>query len=163
AHCRTLSPTSADEGLVVNARDVTERVEAERALRFQKTLLEAEGEASIDGILVISDEGRILSFNARFVEMWGIPSEVLEARSDEAALQAVLDRLVDPDAFLARVDYLYAHPDEIARDEIALLDGRVFDRYSAPVKSREGDYYGRIWFFRDVTPERRHAQELEAA
>ncbi|WP_412062197.1 PAS domain S-box protein [Rubrivirga sp. IMCC45206] len=33
ANCRTLAPDGADEGFVVNARDMTERVEAEAALR----------------------------------------------------------------------------------------------------------------------------------
>jgi PAS domain S-box-containing protein len=33
----------------------------------------------------------------------------------------------------------------------------VLDRYSAPVRSVDGDCYGRIWFFRDIT-ERREAE-----
>jgi PAS domain S-box-containing protein len=159
----TLAPDTADEGLVVNSRDITERKAAEATLRLQKTLLEAQGEASIDGILVVSEEGRILSFNQRFVELWSIPADVVTARSDEAAIQTVLAQVEDPEAFIARIDHLYAHPEERARDEIALQDGRVFDRYSAPVISSEGDNYGRIWFFRDMTIQKRHAEELEQA
>ncbi len=139
-------------------RDVTERKRAEVELRFRKTLLEAQHEASIDGILVVNSEGKMISFNRRFVEMWGIPQDVVEAGSDEAALQSVLHKLVDPDEFLAKVRYLYEHRDEESRDEIMLKDGREFDRYSAPVMSADGVYYGRIWFFRDIT-ERRQAEE----
>ena len=160
---RTMLPDSAEAGVIVNSRDVTERVESERVLRFQKTLLEAEGEASIDGILVVGPDGKILSYNKQFVALWGIPPEVVASRSDEAAIGAVLDKLADPQAFLDRVAHLYAHPDETARDEIALKDGRVFDRYTAPVRSADGERYGRIWFFRDVTAERRHAEELDQA
>src|SRR5690606_6376844 len=160
---RTLLPDSASAGIIVNSRDVTDRVEAARELRFQKTLLEAEGEASIDGILVVGEGGKILSYNERFVELWEIPPEVVAARSDEAAIGAVLAQLDDPQAFLDRVEHLYAHPDETARDEVALRDGRVFDRYTAPVRSADGEHYGRIWFFRDVTAEKRHARELEQA
>jgi PAS domain S-box-containing protein len=160
ARGRTLSPTSAAEGIVVNARDVTERVEAEETLRLQKTLLEAQGEASIDGILVVSPTGQMVSFNRRFVEMWGIPPEVVASHSDEAALQAVVDQLDDPDEFLARVAHLYDHPDEESRDEIRLRDGRVLDRYSAPVRSQQGDHYGRIWFFRDITEQKRSEEAL---
>jgi PAS domain S-box-containing protein len=87
-------------GMVVNSRDVTDRKRAEEALRFQKTLLEAQSEASIDGILVVSAEGKITSFNQRFVEMWQVPEEVIATRSDEAALQAVLDKLISPQEFL---------------------------------------------------------------
>jgi PAS domain S-box-containing protein len=159
----TLSPESVADGVIVNSRDITERRRAEAALRLQKTLLEAQHEASIDGILVVSDEGKIISHNYRFAEMWSIPPDIVDSGDDAAAIQCVLDQLRDPGEFIRRIEFLYAHPQEKARDEIALCDGRVFDRYSAPVISSEGDYYGRIWFFRDVTLQKRHAEDLEQA
>ncbi|MGH7553644.1 MAG: PAS domain S-box protein, partial [Longimicrobiales bacterium] len=116
--------------------------------------------ASVDGVLVISEDGSMLSHNRRFVEMWGIPQDVLESRSDERALQTVLDKLVDPQAFLERVQYLYEHPDEQGQDEIELKDGRVFDRRSGPVTSDDGHYYGRIWFFRDITDRKQSERQL---
>jgi len=151
------------EVIIAVARDITERKRDEEALRLQKTLLEAQGEASIDGILVVSPSGEMLSCNRRFVEMWGIPDEVAASGSDAAAIAAVLRCLDDPDGFLARVAYLYEHPDEESRDEIRLRDGRVFDRYSAPVRSNEGDHYGRIWFFRDITDRKRDEEALRAS
>jgi PAS domain S-box-containing protein len=160
---RTLRPDDPSAGVIVNSRDVTERMESELRLQMQKTLLEAQGEASIDGILVVSDEGKILSYNRRFVEMWNIPDDVVASGSDDEALKSVIDQVDDPDAFLARVAYLYANPDVEGRDEILLNDARVFDRYSAPIISGEGKYYGRIWFFRDMTAQKRHAEELEHA
>jgi PAS domain S-box-containing protein len=160
---RTLAATGPDEGVVVNIRDVTERREAEQALRFQKALLEAQGEASIDGVLAVSASGDVLSTNGRFVEMWGVPPDIVAVSRSEALLAAILERVPDPEAYAARVADLYAHPDETALDEVVLKDGCVFDRYTAPVRSRDGEHYGRIWFFRDVTAQRRHARELEAA
>ncbi len=150
-------------GIIGIARDVTERTKAQEEIRYQKTLLESQAEASIDGILVVSSQGKMISFNRRFVEMWGIPPEVVESRSDEAALRSVLGRLADPEGFLARVRYLYDHPLEESRDEIALKDGRSFDRYSAPVRSSDGVLYGRVWFFRDVTGRKRTEMELRRA
>jgi PAS domain S-box-containing protein len=147
-------------GMIVNSRDITERKRAEEALRFQKTLLEAQTEASIDGILVVSAKGEMISFNRRFIEMWEIPEEVISSRSDDAALQAVLDKLIEPQTFLARVAYLYEHPNEESRDEILLKDGRTFDRYSAPVKSTDGAYHGRVWYFRDITERKQVDREI---
>jgi PAS domain S-box-containing protein len=154
---RTLGADPA-AGIVVNTRDITERKRAEEELRFQKTLLEAQSEATIDGVPRRLRDGKIISTNRRFVDMWGIPHEVITTHSDEAALQAVQDKLLDPQEFLARVGYLYEHPDEESRDEIRLKDGRTFDRYSAPVKRADGAYYGRVWYFRDLT-ERKRAEE----
>jgi PAS domain S-box-containing protein len=127
---------------------------------FQRSLLGTQTEASAEGILVVSPEGRMVSFNRRFVEMWGIPEDVAASRSDEAALSFVRSKLADPEPFLARVSYLYEHPEEESRDEIPLLDGRTFERYSAPVRDENGNHYGRVWFFRDVTGARRTEEEL---
>jgi signal transduction histidine kinase len=102
----------------------------------------------------------MLSFNRRAVEMWGVPKHIIDSRSDELALGFVLQKLVDPQAFLAKVEYLYAHPDEESRDLIQLKDGRTFDRYSAPLKSPQGVDYGRVWFFRDVTEVKQAEEEM---
>jgi signal transduction histidine kinase len=118
---------------------------------LQAALLHAQTDALLDGILVVSSEGRVLLANRRFAEIWGIPDDVISTGSDEAALAFVRDKLVDPEAFLERVEYLYRHPDERSRDEIPLLDGRTLERDSAPVVLEDGTYEGRVWFFRDVT------------
>ena len=147
-------------GLVINARDITERKQMEEDLRLQTTLLEAQTEASLDGILVVDSAGQILSCNRRFVEMWGIPAEVMTTRSDHAALRSVVDQLVNPQAFLERIAYLYAHPDEHSQEEIRLKDGRTFDRYSTPVRGADGASYGRVWFFRDISARKQAADAL---
>lgn len=149
--------------VIAVARDISARVEAEAALRLQTALLQAQGEASIDGFLVVSQAGRILSFNQRFLDMWGLAPAVMAQGTRAAVLAALVAQLDDPAAYVARADALYANPHEEARDEIRLRDGRVFDRYSAPVVGSDGDHYGRIWFYRDVTAQTRHAAELEQA
>ena len=158
----TNTPVYDDAGRLVGvigvSMDIAERKHAEDTLRFRKALLEAQSEASEEGILVVSGDRKIISFNQCFVEMWEIPEEVLETRSDEDALRSVEDRLVSPDEFRTRIAYLYEHPDQESREEIHLRDGRTFERYSAPVKGKGGTYYGRVWFFRDVT-ERKWAEE----
>lgn len=125
---------------------------------FQAALLRATHEATPDGVLVVGADGRMLTWNARFPALWGIPDEVLRTGSDDAALESVLDKLVDPDAFIARVRELYADPVP-ARDELRLRDGRVFDRFGTPLTGDDGTYHGYAWYIRDVTADRqgRHA------
>ncbi|HVL81455.1 MAG TPA: PAS domain-containing protein, partial [Actinomycetota bacterium] len=156
---------SDGRGLLLLVQDVTARVLAERArdeaeevLRFQKQLLEIESEATIDGILVVSPEGRILYSNRRFALMWGIPDDVMAAEGESAALEWVSHSVVDAVGFAARVRYLYEHPDEVDRDEILLRDGRVFDRFSTPLRDPQAGYLGRAWYFRDITQQK----QLEA-
>jgi signal transduction histidine kinase len=146
--------------LIGTALDVSDRKSVEAELDYRRTVLESQSEATLDGVLVVDEAGRMVSFNRRFVRMWNIPPEVVSSRSDEAAIASVLHTLVSPDAFLAQVRHLYAHPDEESRDELLLRDGRTFDRYSAPIRTAEGVHYGRVWFFRDVTDQKRHEKAM---
>jgi PAS domain S-box-containing protein len=137
---------------------IAERIKAEEVLVFSNIILRTQQESSIDGILVVDEKGGILSFNQRFVDMWGIPLDVIESKSDERALQSVMDKLATPEEFTRKVKHLYEVREEICRDEVVLKDGRTFDRYSAPMLGDERKYYGRVWYFRDIT-ERKQAEE----
>jgi PAS domain S-box-containing protein len=128
---------------------------------LQGALLRAQTDALLDGILVVSDQGRILLANRRFTEIWGVPDDVIASGSDDAALAFIRDKLSDPDEFLERVASLYRNPQETSRDEIRLVDGRTIIRYSAPVVLDDGSYAGRVWFFRDVTDRVRQEREQQ--
>lgn len=149
-----------EERTVDLQKENNERKKAEINLRFQKTLLEAQQDTSDEGILLVSPKGRIISYNRRFLDLWNIPDSVAQTRSDNSALDYVIGNLVDPQDFLKRVQYLYEHPDEKSTEEIPLADGRIFDRYSSPVKSSDGVYYGRVWFFRDITLQKKAEKQL---
>lgn len=151
--------------------DVTERRKAEAEVRRlqaeleervaeRTALLSAQQETSPDGILVVGPEGRIISCNRRFVQMWGIPPEVIASGSDDAALRSVLDKLEDPEGFVRGVAELYALREERSFDEIKLLDGRVFERFSSPIGVAADRHYGRVWYFHDVTPRVRRERLL---
>ena len=121
-------------------------------------LLRAAVESGLDGMVVVSAAGRMISMNHLFVQMWPIPPDVVASGDDEAALRSVLDKVVDGAAFLERVHAVYADPSEPTRDELLLRDGRVFDRYGTPLHAPDGRYLGWAWYFRDVTAERAAAR-----
>lgn len=118
---------------------------------YDAALLRAQLETSVFGILCVDEEGRIVYFNRRFAELWRIPPRVLARRSDREALDAVLANLEDPAAFLSKVRRLYSSRREQSYDEVLLRDGRVFERYSRPVIGVGGRFFGRVWYFRDIT------------
>ncbi|MFA4917690.1 MAG: EAL domain-containing protein [Thermodesulfovibrionales bacterium] len=141
--------------------DITARKKAEEELKFRNVILSTQQEVSIDGILVVDESNSIISYNQRFVEMWGIPPKLVESKDDEPVLQYVATKPVDPEGFLARVKYLYEHKEEKSHEDIALKDGRVFDRYSAPMFGVDGRYYGRVWYFRDITERKQMEEKLQ--
>jgi PAS domain S-box-containing protein len=145
-------------GAVVTFLDITERKHAEEEIMLKNVLLSAQQEASIDGIMAVDGNGKVMLINRRFAEIWNIPPELIASKSDELLLTSVQGLLADPDAFLEKTRYLYDHRRETSRDEILLTDGRVLDRYSAPMFGPDDQYYGRVWYFRDIS-ERKRAEE----
>ena len=155
--------TSHDEiGTLAQAFNemMDERRLAEEELEFKNVILSTQQETSIDGILLVDESDTIISYNRRFVDLWEIPPELVEAQDDTPVLQWVTTKVVDREGFVARVKYLYEHREEKSLEEILLKDGRVFDRYSAPVRGDDGKYYGRVWYFHDITERKRMQDEL---
>jgi two-component system sensor histidine kinase/response regulator len=148
---------------ISQVQDITERKQVEENLKFRNIVLSTQQETSLDGILIVDEQGKIISFNQRFVDMWDIPPEVIAPHSEKSALQSVLDKIDDPESFLSRIEYLNTHRGEKSLDEIALKDGRILDRYSAPMLGPDEKYYGRVWYFRDITDRRQAESKLRTA
>ena len=135
------------------------RLYTEKQFQQAISLLNATLDATADGILVVSTEGRISSCNRRFLEMWGIDCMSAVGCRDEDLLARALPQLQNSAEFLAKVKELYSSPEAISFDVLHLKDGRTFERYSQP--QRIGNrVVGRVWSFRDVTQARHLEQEL---
>ena len=154
--------TETKDGRVVvtgTVQDISDSKRADVELHGTLSLLAATLDATADGLLVVDNAGRITSFNQRFVELWNIPAEVLDALDDTVALTFVLDQLVNPQLFVAKVRELYERPEATSHDVVEFLDGRIFERNSMPQRI-DGETVGRVWSFRDVTEQKRLEREL---
>lgn len=144
-------PGSVHVKVIGVIQDITDRKTVEEALAFNNLLLHTQQETSIDGILVVDGKDKIVNFNKRFIEIWGIPEERLESRSDEPVLSFVTSIAAQPEEFIRKVKQIYGSQNEMSHDEVVLIDGRILDRYSAPMFGPDKKYYGRVWYFRDIT------------
>jgi PAS domain S-box-containing protein len=139
---------------------VHKRKRAEEEIEFKNTILQTQQETTLDAILVVDENSQIISYNQQFIDLWRLSPQLVSARLDAPVLQSVVEQVENPEAFVARVQYLYAHRDDKSREEVQLKDGRIVDRYSAPVIGADGKYYGRVWYFRDITENKLAAQAL---
>jgi len=151
----TLMP---DGNLLAIIRDSTDRKRAEEQLQWKTAFFEAQVNSALDGILIVDSNGKTVLQNQRMLELWNYPGDIASDPDVQRRLDWVATQVVDPRSFTEYVAHLKSHPQAITHDELELVDGRVFDRYSAPVLGQDGKQYGRILSFRDVT-ERKRAQE----
>jgi diguanylate cyclase (GGDEF)-like protein/PAS domain S-box-containing protein len=153
----TITPVTLPTGdttvtyFIAIKQDISERKQVEEAVLFKTALLEAQAETTIDGILVVDESDHIVLANRQFGLQFEIPDELLLTRDDQIVLEHFIGKIDAPDAFVERVKYLYQHREEKSRDEFKLKNGKVFDRYSAPLVDSRKEYRGRIWYFRDIT------------
>lgn len=143
-------------GVRASNRDITIRKKAEKNLRDTLSLLGATLESTADGIVVVDKKGKIISYNQKFLQMWGIPDTIIATRSDDEVLDFIGEQFVDREGFFTKVKELYSSPDIESFDILKLKDGKVFERYSQPQKIGTS-IIGRVWSFRDVTE--RHLAE----
>jgi diguanylate cyclase (GGDEF)-like protein/PAS domain S-box-containing protein len=140
--------------------DITVRREAEEELNKSLSLLHATLESTADGILVVDRDGRIVSFNHKFLDLWRLPKEIIASKNDQQVLDSVINQLQHPEGFLNKVKELYEHPERESFDVLEFTDGRFFERYSTP--QRLGDkIVGRVWSFRDISERIQAETDLE--
>ncbi|NEQ81611.1 MAG: PAS domain S-box protein, partial [Moorea sp. SIO2I5] len=145
------------------ARIAIERSMAQDDVLRTNAMLKAQQEAAIDGILVVDENFRVVSYNQHFCELWQTPEQLFQANDIKELLKQLSSQLKHPEEFLAQVDYLQAHPKTTNYDELLIKDGRIFDFYSAPVLTSGGDYYGRIFCNRDITERKLSEAKLRQA
>ncbi len=155
------TPDGRIEGAFGIARDVTEQQKAQDALTFDNLLLTTQQETLPGAILVVDEHNKIISYNRNLLQMWHLSESVMEAGDEAKPLERATEQLLDPEAFLARIRYLYDHPEERCHQELQLKDGRTIERFSAPVVDRDGHHYGRLWYFIDIS-DRKRAETQQA-
>ncbi|MEO8281257.1 MAG: EAL domain-containing protein [Ideonella sp.] len=156
------SGTDLVVGIASIGEDITEYRRTSEELQFKNSMLQTQQETSLDAILVVGPDARIISNNHQFIDLWKLSPQHIGAGLDAAPMiKAVAAQVLDPEAFTARVQYLYAHQEVKSAEELLLKDGRSIERYSAPITAANNKYYGRVWYFRDITAQKQAKARVE--
>ena len=128
-------------------------------VRKQTEIIRKTLESASEGLVVVDSANTAITWNHKFVSMWGIPQQVLDTRNRAAMMRFVSSQVADSEGYLARGRALDEMPEATSDDLIEFKDGRAFERHSEPL-CVSGRIAGRVWCFRDVTNVRRREVEL---
>ena len=128
---------------------------------LRNLILESELELSKSGISVIDDKEKIVYWNKRFLEIWGLEEQDIAGKTRETVLEKILDKIVDPEQFQKTLVLAYSNREYQGTDTIENKDGKTIERKTQALES-EGKYFGRIWFFTDITEQIQKEEEMES-
>ncbi len=148
-----ISPVKSHDEIIaisIFATDITDLKLMEDSLQESLSLQNATMESVANGILVVSNQGIITSYNQKFLDMWNIHSSLVNQGYDADLLDYVMGAVKDPLKFRSKIEQLYQNPSQTSIDTIELEDGRVYQRYSQP-QIIGNKVMGRVWSFTDLT------------
>ena len=160
-----IAPFVGDDGLIAKfiaiRINITESKQAEQTLRWNRSLLQMMSNSSPLGFLVVDHrDDRILYFNTRFCEIWGIGHLADQMQSgalkNKDILPHCLPMLMDAPAFEASCAGLQDIDNRaVLEDEIAFTDNRTIRRYVTQIRDESDHYFGRFYLWEDISDRRR--------
>ncbi|MHA1967179.1 MAG: ATP-binding protein [Candidatus Hodarchaeales archaeon] len=144
--------------VLVSFLDFTELVQVKEELEKSLTILRSSLESTSNGILVIDNERKITIHNNKFLEMWNIPSKLVETRKSSHLLKYAENQVKSPDNFRDVVEGIYQNPSIETFDIIYLKNGRILERYTKPQMLNK-KVIGRVWSFHDITERKQNEED----
>jgi len=147
-------------GIIVNSRDVTDRVSAERALHDSERLYRTIVETAEEGIWMIDAAGITTFVNGRMAEMLGTTTEAAVGRDMWDFIDDDDRRTAEQNLERRRAGIAERHDFKFRRS-----DGTTFWTMlsASPMTDDDGAYRGAIALVTDISDRRRAEAELRTA
>ena len=156
--------------LILTVKEALRRYEQEQQLADQNELLIAANqdlaeslsqlvatlEATADGILVLDRSNKVLRYNQKFLDLWGISHTLSSVKDENELLKLAYTRLNQPDVY--SFGQLQSDRVENKYQLLELKNGTILE-CSAQAQNIQDKNLGLVWSFRDIT-ERQKAEQL---
>lgn len=133
-----------DRALAVRSLELSSR-ELDQA----NSVLHSTFEATVQGIIVADRDQNVLLYNKRFVQLWGIPYDLMAARNVDQVAKFISRQLTNPDEFLTGLKTIRAQK-TTTFDTLECTDGRVLERIVHPLIV-DDKVTGRVVALTDIT------------
>ncbi|MCC5639714.1 HAMP domain-containing histidine kinase [Nostoc sp. CHAB 5844] len=131
-------------------QEVVELKQKEADLEKSVALLRSIQESAANGMIAVSLEGDIISFNQQFVDMWQLPNSLAISRKSFQCQVFFENQLKQPQLFRDSMWEVKCDLHSDRYDILELKDGRVFAQYSRPQWLDE-KIIGRVWSIWDIS------------
>ncbi len=113
-------------------------------------VLRAQLEASLDGIIILNQDNKVLSYNQKFIDILGLPDDIMKYRDAMRIFEYIRTCVSDEERFKQRIIEIYQLPNRTYYEKVMLKNNSILDIYTAPIISY-GEIYGKVWYIRDIT------------
>ncbi len=112
------------------------------------------------GILFVSKEG-VTYYNPTLARVWGFTQDIhLQGMNTENLLAVVTKQVARPQEYAQHVLQVADAEENSKGYEFTLADGRMLLETTYLARGEDGQFIGRLWVYKDITQERRDAEQL---
>ena len=123
-------------------------------------ILESELEITKSGISVTDAEEKIVYWNKRFLKIWELTEKDVANKPRTSLAEQVINRIENSEKFMEILNSAYSNRKYQGTDFVRFKSGVTIERKTIALQ-KDGKYYGRIWYFNDLTKQMQREKEME--
>ena len=132
------------------------------SLERANALIHAQLEASLEAIMAVDEQGRLVAYNQKMCEICDIKAITTKNNHQDLPLLPLLQAESFPPAITQILEDTYDEPDQITHGELVIYK-RTYEYFSSSVTSPIGKFWGFVWRFRDITDRKHYETNLQEA
>ena len=140
--------------------DISERKRNLEKIQFTNTVLTTLKESSTGGILVLRNNGELVTSNQRFASIFDIEDDLINSSTGDVMHQRISSNLENSSEYLDFVSRMSVDPHEEGQLELLMKNGKTITAHSTPMISQDNTFYGRAWFWRDITIQKKNQESI---
>ena len=131
-------------------------------LERANALIHAQLEASLEGVIAVDEQGRLVVYNQKMCEICDLNTITANINHQELPLLPLLQAANPPQVITQILEETYDNPDQVIYGELD-VSKRTYEYFSSFVTSPNGKFLGFVWRFRDITDRKNYETNLHDA
>jgi diguanylate cyclase (GGDEF)-like protein/PAS domain S-box-containing protein len=131
----------------------------ENELKTSLSLINATIESTVNGIIVIDNEGMVISYNKKFKDMLKVSDDIIHLISEEIMYNFLRKKIINYENIMKAKEKIRENPSIEITFNVEDYEGSVYEIYSKPQKVEE-TIIGRVWSFYDITDQKKNEEKL---